>query len=143
MLTFIGVCVSPSAKNARARMFTDGKHHKSRREAHQRERRVVGGVGGELSPRSKSSRTIGSASATSRTAAIKFRKISVASPCRSVERNSDSFYPPPAGERRQQIVASEMPNMPCGSSISRTASLNDATIRVDPEGDACTSATLI
>ena len=38
--------------------------------------------------RSKSSRTIGSASTTSRTAARVFRKMSVASPCRSVARNS-------------------------------------------------------
>ena len=75
-----------------------------------------------LSPCSKSNRMIGSAKTTSKTAAIRFAKSSVASPCRSVARNSGKFLSTASALNVvSRYVASEIPNMPCGNSISRTA----------------------
>jgi hypothetical protein len=88
MLICIGVLVSPSAKKARARMLTvenatsPGARHISAR------RRALVESAVNL-PCSNSSRTIGSASTTSRMAGNQIRQSSVPRPCRSVARNSE------------------------------------------------------
>ena len=103
MLIFIGVCVSPSAKNARARMLTDenatspGARHISASAA----RSVESAVN---LPCSKISRTIGWASTTSKTAAIKIQKEQRAQPVpQRAAKLGIIFLRRQTGQRRQQI----------------------------------------